>query len=115
MKKKTALFFGILGTLLVFGVAVALAQNNSSEKAEGAKNRECTPEMMENISGNCPEQMMQSNDCENMIKGAKGCGEMMDSSGASGNTETEKTSHCENRSDMNSMMGSEETAKRPMM
>ncbi len=31
MKKKTMLIIGILGIMLIFGVAVALAQNSSSE------------------------------------------------------------------------------------
>ncbi len=72
MKKKTVLVIGILGVLLVFGAAVALAQN-TSEKTKEAENHECTPEMMENMSENCPEKMMQSGACENMMNGTKGC------------------------------------------
>jgi len=68
MKKKTVLITGILGMLLVFGAAVALAQN-TNEKTKDAENHECTPEMMKDRPGKCPEQMMQSGTCENMMKG----------------------------------------------
>ncbi len=83
MKKKTIMVIGILGILMVFGVAVALAQN-SSEKTKDAKDHECTPEMMEDMSENCPEEMMQSGECENMMDGDMGSemGSMMGSKGA---------------------------------
>lgn len=100
MKKKTVLVIGILGLLLVFGAAVALAQN-ASEKKEVAEDHECTPEMMEDMSKNCPEQMMQS--CENMMNGDEGCGEMMSGRDA----ESAENDHCTGMgSDMDSMMGS---------
>ncbi|NJD78449.1 MAG: hypothetical protein FIB08_15375 [Candidatus Methanoperedens sp.] len=105
MKKKSVLVIGMLGILLVFGAAVALAQN-ASEKTKDAENHECTPEMMENMSENCPDQMMQSGACENMMDGAKGCDEMMDNKvPAVSNANTEGENHCGDMdSDMNSMM-----------
>ncbi|MFZ3058121.1 MAG: hypothetical protein WA102_00155 [Candidatus Methanoperedens sp.] len=106
MKNKTFLVIGIPGILLVSGAAVALAQN-TSEKTKDSENHECTPEMMENMSEKCPEQMMQSGACENMMNGAKGCGEMMGNGRPAGNTETGETGHCNGMdSGMNSMMGS---------
>lgn len=102
MKKKTMLVIGILGILLAFGaMSVAMAQNASSEKTKDAENHECTPEMMENMEENCPEQMMQSGACENMMN-AKGCDETMGSSNPPSNTEIEEIDHC---GDMDSDMG----------
>ena len=112
MKKRSVLVVGLLGVLLVFGAAVALAQN-ASEKTKDNENHECTPEMMENMPENCPDQMMQSGDCENMMNGAKGCGEMMGNSNnvpVESNTNTEKENHC---GDMGSGMDS--TMTKPMM
>ena len=85
MKKKTVLVIGIVGILLVFGAVVALAQN-ASEKTKDAEDHECTPEMMKDMSKNCPEQMMHS----------------------------EENDHCGGMdSDMSSMMGS--VGKKSMM
>ncbi len=114
MKKKTVSVIGILGMLLVFGAAVALAQNTSSEKTKDAEDHECTPEMMENMSENCSEQMMQSGDCENMMNGEKGCSEMMGSTASK--TKAEETDHCGDKdSDMGSMMDSSGEDMRGMM
>ncbi len=106
MKKKTVLVMGILGVLLVFGAAVALAQNASDEKTKDAENHECTTEMMENTPENCPGQMMQSGACENMINGTNRCGKMMGNSKPAGD-ETKENGHCANMgSGMGSMMDS---------
>ncbi len=105
MKKKTVLVIGILGILLVFGAAVAMAQN-TSEKTKDSGNHECTPEMMENMSKNCPEQMMQSETYEGMMN-ATNESSMMGNSSPTGNTETAGADHCGGAdSDMGSMMGS---------
>ncbi len=107
MKKKTVLVMGILGVLLVFGAAVALAQNASDEKTKDAGNHECTPEMMENMPENCPGQMMQSGACEDMMNGTNGCNKMMDNSKTAEDTETKENGHCANMgSGMGSMMDS---------
>ncbi len=105
MKKKTILVMGILGVLLVFGAAVALAQN-TSEKTKDAENHECTLEMMKSTPENCPGQMMQSGACENMMNGTNGCGKMMGNSKSAGD-ETKENGHCANMgSGMGSMMDS---------
>ena len=58
MKKKTMLVIGILGMLLATGaMSLAMAQNQSRSKY--LQSPEWTPEMMGNMSRNCPEQMMQ--------------------------------------------------------
>ncbi len=49
------------------------------------------------VSENCPEQMMQSGACENMMNGTKDCGEMM------GNEKPAGENHCGD-SGMDSMM-----------
>ncbi len=68
------------------------------------------------MSENCPEQMMQSGACENMMNGAKGCSGMMGSSSTASNTEAEETDHCgDMKSDMGSMMGSSGEDMRSMM
>ncbi len=105
MKKKSVLVIAILGILLAFGAAVALAQN-ASEKTKDTENHECTPEMMENMSQKCPDQMMQSGACENMMNGAKGCGEMIGNKVPAGsNANKERVNHCGDMdSDTNSMM-----------
>lgn len=111
MKKKTMLVIGILGVVLVFGAAVALAQNASSEKTKDVENHECTPEMMENMSKNCPEQMMQSETYESMMN-ATNESSMMGNSRQAENTEAEGKDHCGGTdSDMDSMMGSSATTK----
>lgn len=115
MKKNTIIVIGILGILLIFGAAVALAQNTSSEKTKDAENHECTPVMMEKMSENCPEKM-QSGACENMMDGEKGCGEMMDSRSPASNTEVEETDHCADMdSGMGSIMGSSDVDMSGMM
>ncbi len=115
MKKKNVLVAGILGLLLVLGAAVALAQN-TGEKTKDAENHECTPQMMENMPENCPEQMTQSGACDNMLKDAKGCDEMMGSTSPAGNAKREETDHCTGTgSGMDSMMGSGGADKRGMM
>ncbi len=115
MKKKTVLVMGILGVLLVFGAAVALAQN-TSEKTKDSENHECTPEMMKNTPENCTGQMMQSGACENMMNATNessmqaGCSEMMGNSKPGADAESKETNHCGNMgSDMGSMMGSSTT------
>lgn len=89
MKKKTMLVIGILGILLTVGtMSAAMAQSTGSNKIKEAQSHECTPEMMENMSKNCPEQMMQSETYagSSEIAGADHCedmdsdkGSMMDS------------------------------------
>ena len=118
MKKKNVLVIGILGVLLVFGAAVALAQNTSDGKTKNAENHECTPEMMKNTPENCTGQMMQSGACENMMNAANessmqaGCSEMMGNNESAGNTETAEANHCGNMgSAMGSMMGGSSTTK----
>ncbi|VVB87490.1 Uncharacterised protein [uncultured archaeon] len=109
MKKKTVLFFGILAILLILGTAVALAQN-TGEKPKNLENHECTPEMMKNMSENCPEQMMKSDACENMMKGS----EMINNAGR--NTNTAGENHCGDMgSDNGSMMGSSGADMKNMM
>ena len=116
MKKKTMLIIGILGIILIFGAAVALAQNSSSENIMDKEDHECTPEMMEDMSKNCPEQMMQSAECKNMMDGEIGHSGMMEGSTTSGNTEAEDGDHCGDMgSGMGSMMGSKGADKKSMM
>jgi hypothetical protein len=107
MKRKTVLVIGILATIIVFGAAIALAQN-TSEKKKNIENHECTPEMMKDMAKNCPEQMMQSGECENMMDGEKGHSGMMGNEKPAGdNTDTSGESHCGDMdSGMGSMMGS---------
>ncbi len=105
MKKKTMLIIGILGIILIFGAAVALAQNSSSENTIDREEHKCTPEMMKDMSKNCPEQMMQSSECKNMMDGENGHRGMMGNSTTSGNAEAEDGNHCGDMgSDMSSMM-----------
>ncbi len=117
MKKKTVLVIGILGLLLIFGAAVALAQNTSTGQSKVSETHECTPEMIENMPENCPEQMMQSGECENMMNGEKSCGEMMgNEKPAEGNSNASGENHCGDMgSDMSSMMGSGGADKKGMM
>jgi len=116
MKKKTVIVIGILMIMLVFGAAVALAQNTGSEKSKDLENHECTPEMMENMPENCPDQMMQSAGCENMMDGEKDHSGMMGGSTTSGNSEAEDGNHCGDMgSDMGSMMSSKAADKKGMM
>ncbi len=116
MKNKTMIIIGILVIMLIFGAAVALAQNSSNENIVNKEDHECTPEMMEDMSKNCPEQMMQSPECENMMNGEEGHSEMMGGSTTSGNTEAADGEQCGNMgSDMGSMMGSSDPEKKSMM
>ncbi len=111
MKKKTVLVIGILGILLAVGaMSVAMAQNPIGEKIKDVGNHECTPEMMENMSKNCPEQMMQSGECENMMNGEKDYNGMMGGNTTSDNTEAGDGEHC---GDMGSGMGSMMGPKAP--
>ena len=116
MKKKAMVVIGILGILLAVGaMSVAMAQSASREKTNDTEGHECTPEMMENMSENCPEQMMQSGACENMMNGEKGHSGMM-GSGPASKTDTEETYHCgDMNSDMGSMMGSSGVDMKDMM
>ncbi|MCX9012564.1 MAG: hypothetical protein OIN66_15785 [Candidatus Methanoperedens sp.] len=120
MEKKITVVIGILVLLLSFGaISVAMAQNTGDEKTKDAENHECTAEMMENMSENCPEQMIQSGACENAMNGAKGCSEMMGNNGQTENTETdtksEGTDHCGDMDDMGSMMGSSLAIEKDML
>ncbi len=116
MKKKTMLIIGILGIMLILGAVVALAQNSSNENTVDKEDHECTPEMMEDMLKNCPEQMMQSSKCENMMDGEEGHSGMMGGNTTSGNAEAGDGEHCGNMgSDMGSMMGSGGADKKGMM
>ncbi len=108
---RNKLVIGILGILLVFGAA-AVAKNTSGEQSEDLKNLECTPEMMENMSENCPGEMMESGACENMMNNANACSRMMNNI-----TESDEISdHCGYMySDMGSIMGSGSAVKMTMM
>jgi hypothetical protein len=115
MKKKTMVIIGILGMLLAVGaMSVAMAQNTSSEKTNDPESHQCTPEMMGNMSKNCPQQMMQSGTHENMMN-ATNESSMMDNK-PTGNTETTGADHCGGAdSDMGSMMGAGATATKAMV
>lgn len=116
MKKKTMLIIGILGIILILGAAVALAQNASNENRLVKEDHECTPEMMEDMSKNCPEQMMQSEECKNMMDDEIGHSGMMGGSTTSNNAEAGDGEHCGDMdSDMGSMMGSGGNGKNGMM
>lgn len=92
MKNKTVLVIGILATIIVLGAVVALAQN-SSENKKDTENHECTPEMMNDMSKNCPEQMMKSGEGKNMMDGEKGHSGMMGNEKPAGEN-TDLASHC---------------------
>ncbi|MFA4957516.1 MAG: hypothetical protein WC556_11160 [Candidatus Methanoperedens sp.] len=112
MKQKTVLIIGILATIMVLGAALALAQN-SSEKKKDTENHECTPEMMKDMSKNCPEQMMKSGECKNMMDGEKGHSGMMGNEKPLWeNTGTASENQC---GDMGSDMGSGGTDTKSMM
>lgn len=109
MKKKTVLVIGILATIIFFGAVVALAQN-SSENKKDAENHECTPEMMTDMSKNCPGQMMKSGEGKNMMDNEKGHSGMMGNEKPSGeNTGTAGENHCGDMGS-DSMMGSDRGA-----
>lgn len=107
MKRKTVLAIGILVTIMVIGAVVAFAQN-SSENKKDTENHECTPEMMKDMSKNCPEQMMKSGEGKNMIDGEKGRSGMMDNKKPIGEDNgTAGENHCGNMdSGIGSMMSS---------
>jgi len=103
MKRNTVLVIGILATIMLFGAAVALAQN-SSENKKDTENHECTPEMMNDMSKNCPGQIMKSGEGKNMMDGEKSNSGMMGNEKPAGeNTDPASGSHC---GDMDSGMGS---------
>ncbi len=112
MKKKAMLVIGILGILVAVGaMSLAMAQNQNSSK--NIQSHECTPEMMTDMSKNCPGQMMQSGH-QNMMNATNGSS-MMNNSGIAGNVETTGTDHCGGaNSDTGSMMGSGATMKAMM-
>ena len=105
MNRKTVLVIGILATIMLFGAAVALAKN-SSDKKNDTENHECTPEMMNDMSKNCPGQMMKSGEGKNMMNGEKGHSGMMGNEKPAGEY-TDPASHCgDMNSNMDSMMSS---------
>lgn len=116
MNRKTVLIIGILATIMVLGAVVAIAQN-SSEKKKVVEKHECTPEMMEDMVKNCPEQMIKSAECENMKEGEKGHSGMMDNEKPTGEaTDTDGENHCGDMdSDMDSMMSSSDSDMKGMM
>ncbi len=111
MKKKTVLVIGILGILVaVSAMSLAMAQNQSRTK--DIQDHKCTPEMMTDMSKNCPGQMMQSGNMMNATSGSS----MMNNSGIAGNVEPGGADHCGGAdSGMGSMMGSGATATKAMM
>ncbi len=112
MNRKTVLIIGILATIVIFGAVVGFAQN-SSEKKKETENHECIPEMMEDMAKNCPEQMMKSGQCENMMAGGKGHRGMM---GGTTSNNAEGGEHCGDMdSGMDSMMGGSVADKNGMM
>lgn len=116
MKKKTMLVIGILGILLAVGaMSVAMVQNSSDEKTKDAQSHECTPEMMENMSENCPEQMMQSETHESMMN-ATHESSMMNNGSIEESTEEAGYDHCGDMdSDTDSTTGSSATATKAML
>jgi hypothetical protein len=92
MKRKTVLIIGILATVMVFGAALALAQNSSEKKKFGENH-------------------------ENMMDDEKGHSGMMDNEKPEGeDTDTEGDNHCGDMdSDMGSMMSSSDTDMKEMM
>ncbi len=112
MTKKTMLVIGILGILIAVGaISLAMAQNQSRTK--DIQNHACTPEMMSDMSKNCP-QMMQSGTHQNMMNATNGSS-MMDNSGVAGNAKTTSIDHCGGaNSNMGSMMDSGATMKAMM-
>ncbi|NJD53066.1 MAG: hypothetical protein FIB07_09395 [Candidatus Methanoperedens sp.] len=110
------LVIGILGILLSVGaMSVAMAQNTSDQKTKDMENHECTPEMMENMSKNCPEQMMQSETHENMMN-ATSESSMMNNGNTEESTEIAEADYCgDGDSDMGSMMGSSAVATKAML
>lgn len=104
MRTKTILIIAaviLLGTVL----AAAAVTKNLNDNKSTPEDHECTPEMMEagNMSENCPADMMDSGDCENMSGSSmEGCSSMMEDA-----SENHMADHCGNMaSDADSMMGS---------
>jgi len=115
MKRKTVLIIGILAIIMVFGAVAAFAQN-TSEKKKDTENHECTPEMMEDMAKNCPEQMMISGECEKMMDGNGHSGMMGNEKPKDENTDSSGEDHCGDvGSDMESMMGSKGPGLKSMM
>ena len=69
MKNKTITMASIIGILLVFGTASAMAQNMGSGNTGDMQNHKCTPEMMTNMNANCPKNMMTSRATNTMMGG----------------------------------------------
>ncbi len=107
MKRKTILVIGILAIIMGFGAVVAFAQN-SSENKKNTENHECTPEMMNDMSKNCPGQMMKSGEGKNMMDGENShSGMMRNEKPAGDNTDPASGSHCgDTDPGTGSMMGS---------
>ncbi|CAG1004757.1 MAG: hypothetical protein OIN86_00380 [Candidatus Methanoperedens sp.] len=115
MKRKTVLVIGILAVIMLFGVIVALAQN-SSENKKDTENHECTPEMMNDMSKNCPGQMMKSGEGKNMMEDEKGHSGMMGNEKPAGeNTDPASGSHCGNMDPGIDSMGSRGPDMKRMM
>jgi hypothetical protein len=116
MRKKTMIVIGILGILLAVGtMSLAMAQNQSGSKTKVIQSHECTPEMMGNMSKNCPGQMMRPGKHGNMMN-ATNESSMMDKGRAAGNAKITGADHCGSAdSDMGSMMDSSVIASKAMM
>ncbi len=115
MKMKNMFAIGILLAVLlsIDAMSIAMAQNTSNENPKDKETHECTPEMMENMSKNCPEQMMASGTNENMMNQTNRSS-MMDKKAE--NNETAGADHCgDSDSGMSLMMASKDTATKPMM
>lgn len=92
MKTNTILIIGILAIIMVFGAAIALAQN-ASENKKDTGNQECT-----------------------LTDGAKDCSGMMGGNSPSDNTEAEYGNHCGDMgAGMGSMMRSKGSGMKSMM
>lgn len=116
MKMKNMFVIGILGMLLAVGaMSAAMAQSTGSNKTKEAQSHECTSEMMENMSKNCPKQMMQSETYENMMN-ATNESSMMISGRQAESTKTAGADHCEDMdSDNGSMMDSSVAITKAML
>jgi hypothetical protein len=104
MKSKTILM--IFAIVLLGAVVAAAAVTKNQDNNSNPEDHECTPEMMEagNMSENCPTDMMDSGDCENMSGTAmEGCSSMMEEAHENHMAERD---HCGNMGDVTgSMMG----------
>jgi hypothetical protein len=78
MKNKMITMVSVLGILLIFGTASAMAQNMNSGNIGDMQNHKCTPEMMTNMNANCPKNMMTSTATNTMMgSGMMGGGSMI--------------------------------------